>query len=488
MKKSTTQRLHRWHYWSGLISGVNLIILSLTGSILVFHHELEEWLYPRPVVEHTITTAAEIPPIQLDPIIAEYTQKYPDFHLASVGLATAERKQHLLNMVPTETALAAAEAAGETMQESNPVINDPITAEAEPEESHEDNLIHIIYHLHVDLFAGRAGLLFLGVISLIFILSAVSGYIIYGPFMKQLAFGMIRPGSLNLAATDIHKMVGAITLGFQLLMAVTGLFLTLGGFVLQIYIYFELKSLPPRPEPVIQTVGTQSAAGQLASLDQGLANARAHFAADPDEKPEQPTFLTAALYPGGLQGDDYFVVLGETETGIDRFVPKPLLMDRETGAVAHRLRLPWYIQMIALSQPFHFGNFGGLTIKLIWFVFGLGLSGLALSGVWLHVKRIERARGNAATRRGTMTALVATSALFLWLFRLGYLEFLAWGPLIDGKRVMPDVAPGVAIFIGIWVVITTVILALFIFMLGRAVTRSRHSQAREVTVTEPIFE
>lgn len=42
-----------------------------------------------------------------------------------------------------------------------------------------------------------------------------------------------------------------------------------------------------------------------------------------------------------------------------------------------------------LADPLHFGSFGGLTTKLIWFIFGLAMLSLTLTGVWLTWKRVK---------------------------------------------------------------------------------------------------
>ncbi len=380
MKAETTRTLFRWHYWSGLISGVNLIILSLTGAILVFHEELEALMHPAGADARRLENPAQLPVVALQPIVTDNVAAHPEFRASSIGLAGAERAQHRIIFVPTESALATAAEREKSMPERLDVYVDPWTGEARPAEEEGLDLLHILFHLHVDLFAGRAGLLFLGLISLVFLFSTVSGFILYGPFMKQLAFGMIRPGSVNLAAADIHKFVGVVTLAFQGLMAFTGACLTLGTFVLQIYVYFELTSAPAPAS--VQTISTGET---LADVDTILAHSRAHFA-----EQAEPVVLTAVLFPGGLQGDDYFVTLGEEPAGLKRFVPRPLLLDRHSGELIRELVLPWYIQLIAISQPFHFGNFGGWPVKVLYCILGLTTGALAVTGYVMYFARRRR--------------------------------------------------------------------------------------------------
>ncbi|WP_318309238.1 PepSY-associated TM helix domain-containing protein [Flagellimonas crocea] len=40
-----------------------------------------------------------------------------------------------------------------------------------------------------------------------------------------------------------------------------------------------------------------------------------------------------------------------------------------------------------IADPLHFGYWGGLTTKIIWFFMGLGISSLVLTGIWITLKR-----------------------------------------------------------------------------------------------------
>ncbi len=64
-----------------------------------------------------------------------------------------------------------------------------------------------------------------------------------------------------------------------------------------------------------------------------------------------------------------------------------------------------------LADPLHFGFFGGLPTKLIWFAFGLAISGLSLSGVWLTWKRLKLQHPSRA-QFATLPILVLAAGFF----------------------------------------------------------------------------
>lgn len=48
------------------------------------------------------------------------------------------------------------------------------------------------------------------------------------------------------------------------------------------------------------------------------------------------------------------------------------------------------------ADPLHFGTWGGLATKLLWFVFGLALTGVSVSGVAIYGLRLMRAERRPA--------------------------------------------------------------------------------------------
>ena len=92
--------------------------------------------------------------------------------------------------------------------------------------------MYVMFTLHVDMFAGLPGNLFLGFMGLLFVASIVSGAL-YAPFMRKLTFGTVRRDKAPRAKwLDLHNLLGVVTLAWVLVVGATGVINTLAEPVL----------------------------------------------------------------------------------------------------------------------------------------------------------------------------------------------------------------------------------------------------------------
>lgn len=63
------------------------------------------------------------------------------------------------------------------------------------------------------------------------------------------------------------------------------------------------------------------------------------------------------------------------------------MIDAETGTLTDSRTLPWYLTAILLAQPLHFGDYGGMPLKIIWALFDLVAIVVLASGIYLWVAR-----------------------------------------------------------------------------------------------------
>jgi uncharacterized iron-regulated membrane protein len=147
-------------------------------------------------------------------------------------------------------------------------------------------------------------------------------------------------------------------------------------------------------------------------------------------------------------------------------------LDRRTGEVLLKSSTsdlsPYWIASNA-ADPLHFGYFGGLTSKIIWFVFGLVLCGMILSGTYLHIKKLHQKNGQARHGwRGTWWAIGITLCILIATVPYGFESARWYGPVVDGVRLLPDLYIGVKRFIIAWTLLTIAMILAWVLMFRKS--------------------
>ena len=174
--------LRRWswvHKWTSLVCTVFMLLLWLTGLPLIFHHE----------IGHLTGTEVEAPTMPAATPMANL-----DELLAAARALHPQRVVQFLFRDPDETALwmVALNDSATAAEGGKTVAVDARTAKVLAEPKFDEGFMHVMLQLHVDLFAGLPGKLFLGLMGLLMVAAIVSGVVLYAPFMRKLDFGTVR--------------------------------------------------------------------------------------------------------------------------------------------------------------------------------------------------------------------------------------------------------------------------------------------------------
>lgn len=209
-------------------------------------------------------------------------------------------------------------------------------------------------------------------LGFVLILSLVTGLVTYKKFWRAF-FRMPRwHRSTRTWAGDLHRLIGLWSLWF---VAVIGLTSTW-------YLVERAAPSMETPDP--------------------LAQAR-HFLATPE--PERIARWVAAArkrFPGisitfvqmPYAANDPVVVQGQWHAWLVRERTNAVFIDPATDALIDTRdagQLSAIERWVHTADPLHFGNFAGLTIKLVWVLFGLLLTALCATGTVIYAKRTARA-------------------------------------------------------------------------------------------------
>ncbi|MWO10857.1 PepSY domain-containing protein, partial [Escherichia coli] len=79
-----------------------------------------------------------------------------------------------------------------------------------------------------------------------------------------------------------------------------------------------------------------------------------------------PQFIA---FPGGsFSSGHHYAVFFQGATPLTENLLTTALVDAATGQLTDARPMPWYFKALSLSRPLHFGDYGGLPLKLLWAV------------------------------------------------------------------------------------------------------------------------
>ncbi|MEB0105063.1 MULTISPECIES: PepSY-associated TM helix domain-containing protein [unclassified Pseudomonas] len=361
MKSKTIRRWSFIHTWTSLICTVFLLLLALTGLPLVFHHEIDHLLGNEPTLAQM---PADTPQLDLERLVAKAQAHRPGEAMQYLAWDEDDKNGVIAIMAAT---------AGTEPNSSHTFMLDARTGESVEMPSANGGFTLFVLRLHVDMFAGLPGKLLLAFMGLLFVLAIVSGTVLYLPFMRRLKFGTVRQDkSTRLRWLDLHNLLGAVTLTWTLVVGVTGVISACADLIIAAWRTDSLSAMiePYKNAPPL----TQRApVSELLSIAAKAAPGM------------QPDFIA---FPGTrFSSEHHYAVFMKGSTHLTSHLLTPVLIDARTLTVTAIAERPWYMDAMGMSQPLHFGDYGGMTMKILWAVLDVLTIIVLGSGVYLWLVR-----------------------------------------------------------------------------------------------------
>jgi len=349
------------HKWTSLVCTAFMLLLCLTGLPLIFYEEILE-LDGSAVRAPSLP--ADTPRGNLDDVIAAAQAQMPDRTVQFASLDDHDGTFWYVSL---------GESADSDPELNRLVAVDARTAQVLALPRFDEGVMHFLFHLHVDLFAGLPGTLLLGFMGLLLVAALVSGAVVYGPFMRKLRFGAVRSDrGARVRWLDLHNLLGIVTVVWALTVAGTGVLNTWADLLFRAWQGDELAQMiaPYRDLPAPATRGSAHRAAEAA------------LAAEPGME------VSFIAFPGTpFAGTHHHAVFLRGTTALSARLLKPMLVEVQTGQVTQSRALPWYLTALLVSRPLHFGDYGGLPLKVLWAVLDLATIVVLGSGLYLWVAR-----------------------------------------------------------------------------------------------------
>lgn len=424
VSKDTSKRLFAIHGWSGVILGLFLYVVIITGVVTVLAHEVGEW---------SVSGAPVASPLSqpVDARIKELAKSVDERYLEDVSISV-NTAGSLIVFFHTH----ATNTAGKPDDLGVRFILKPGSLETlrrdegfgtELPGDPQNALSHFITRLHVTLHApDPVGLYLTGIAGFVMLFAVISGMILHKHLLKDL-FVAPRLSSRLLNRRDRHILAASWSLPFGFLLAFTGTFFSFAG-AIGLPIVAAVSFGGDQTKMLETLVGVPQAQSnekaQMVNLDTLLASSAARTGMRPESanvvhwgKADAKLLITHRPQGASIEGSNHIYRMA---TGAYEGVKPDVGTQPSLGS-----------KVFAWMTPLHFGHFAGLLSKFIWVALGLAACYVTLSGLRLWVERRAEQAGwgwlgdaIAWVGYGVPLGMAGSAAGFLLAARGG--ELVAW--------------------------------------------------------------
>lgn len=413
----------RIHLYLGLVSGLFLVVVCLTGSILVFEEELEHAFHR----ERYFVAAAPTPALSLAQLTAAVQAAKPKAKVNGIKVYADPTRSVEVSLAgsgrpggpPGEgrgqgKRTQGGEARGERGQPSEgregrggsrsegrsqasgrggrgsdrgpTLFVNPYTGAVLGEFKQQESFFHFIEEIHRGLVAGRVGKLIMGINSIIFLFILGTGLVLWWPAARQALTQRLQVkwgSSWKRRTYDLHTVLGFYASFFLFIMALTGVGMSFDWVGKTINTLTH--SPQQRPEPPTSAAAEPGAAKFGADAALALARQQTPEAESyAVQLPKEPTgSIQLAILPAGA--------LTERATN-------DVYLDQYSGQVLRQqpyAQKPVGQRIRGLFKPIHTGAIFGWPTKILALVFVLLGATFPITGtiMWLNRTRKTKKKG-----------------------------------------------------------------------------------------------
>jgi uncharacterized iron-regulated membrane protein len=349
------------HSWLGLLVGIMMYLVCLSGTLAVFYQEFERW--EQPTVEEFKTLPSE-----------ELQGAY------NTVLAQSGETHHMYVSLPSATMPRASISSddGGWFLNSDGSLGEKV--------SHE--WTHLLTELHIFLhLPENFGVIVVSILGAMLCGLIISGFLAH-PRLFRDAFTLRLKGSKHLEQADIHNRLSVWGSPFYLMIAITGAYF---GLALLLSLVVAPAFFDGKTDDIIPAVF-----GAEPTLDQAphTAEVAKALAQMPAIAPEGTPFYITVEDVGsaeqyiivGAQHHDRLIYAEQYQfDGMGNYLNKIGFSDGEAGR-----------QAIFSVYRLHFGHYGGFFVKVLYGIFGLALTVVSVSGIniWFARRKSRDALNN----------------------------------------------------------------------------------------------
>jgi uncharacterized iron-regulated membrane protein len=347
------------HRYIGLAVAIVIIIVGLTGSILVFYPEMDNYLLDRQFGT-VISQGEKISYTQVIDLAKEHYKDRTDWKMSLVNLFP-DRPYTVWFTTPSQEYIGA--------------FIDPYTGKVMGDYIWDRSIFGTMLKLHYQLLAGEIGTIVVGIAAFLTIVLSITGLMLWNGW-KNLWLGLKikwqgHPMRVNF---DIHKTAGILSVAFLTVLSLTGFAWNFSAQAKPIIhaatftpILPELKSQPiPGKSPLDISVFIEKA-------DALFPQSSTTYLFLPQDR--EGIFAITKKQIGESMKH------GQTKISFDQFSGKVLRVEDALKPTRAEFVLNSFV-------PLHFGTFGGVPTRILYVFVGLSPLVLFITGAKMFKLRL----------------------------------------------------------------------------------------------------
>ncbi len=395
MRSKQNNRNFLWtlHHWAGLYFGILIGMLCFTGAMAVFIPEIDGLIVKH---HYGAMTSGKAGTLNLNHSIDSLQKAFPG--LSSLMIVLPERKD-----APVHVDLITKKDSGPGIERYDFFL-DGARGHFLGKRDHQNAIANYLRQMHVRLYEGNWGRQLVGLGGVALTVLVVTGFLIYGDFMKKQEWPKRRKSlKLRIKMADWHKLLGISALAFNLVIAITGAWLGLQPYLMR---WLDIRIPNNYYEQSIEMTADADKA-QAVDWNQALVSTAKLF-------PE----LSVTDMSLSTDGSSTILIRGDVPGLIYERSISSIVLDKQTYKMKSLYDIrkqPLASKLFYIQEPLHFGDFGGIGLKLLYAALGLASAFLSLSGFLIYLYRTEKKSQRMSSGNLKIT--------FIW--SLGLLLFLA---------------------------------------------------------------
>lgn len=360
MKFLNSRKLMKWHRKIGLFLAMNLIILNLTGTILIWKEEILSFSENENIsrveksLDANIQRALEL--LNKDPQLKnkKILSVFPD-----------DKNSNWLNLRVSDVDNIKFRGATKLIY----LIFEDQLIKKEDITTNSSTIMTFILDLHKELLFGARGKYLNALIGLFLIFLIISGLV----YAQKTKFSKVT--NIRMKLGQLHKKIGVYTSLWFFAIVLTGVLLSLNATILTLYFKSEI---------------TKAASGSQVYIYKSFKPFEIAKMIE-DAKSELGEFeIDYISFPGNeFSVPNKFVLIAEEKDKINAN-KKLVFVDRDSLKPTAIINLPLLLETLIFSEIIHFGSFGGVFTKILWTILSIVTGIIPVTGLAIFYYRNKK--------------------------------------------------------------------------------------------------